>query len=229
MKRPLHRGWRLFGLLWLLAFPSTALGHQLDEYVQATLVSIVPGDIRLEINLTPGIAVADEVIALIDIDHDGVIQPQEANAYGDLLAQDLTVRLDGGETGLKLTACNFPTPAELRTGFGIIQIEYTVDSPVFTAGRHLLALVNRHLPKASVYLFNAAKPQSGSIQIAAQTRNENQSFGEIAFTFDPPSPLPAQSAKPKGIAPLGGVVIAIAVVATTTAAAWARRKGARTS
>jgi len=62
---------RLGLLLGLVALPSSALAHQLDEYLQATLVSIEPGEIRLQINLTPGVAVAEQVLALVDRDHGG--------------------------------------------------------------------------------------------------------------------------------------------------------------
>jgi hypothetical protein len=45
---------------------------------------------------------------------------------------------------------------------------------------------NRHLPAVSVYLLNAALPKSGSLEILAQKRNDNQSAGEIEFAFHPP-------------------------------------------
>ena len=64
---------RLALLLALLAFPSAVFAHRDDEYLQATLVAIEPSGIRLQINLTPGVDVAEQVLALIDRDQDGVI------------------------------------------------------------------------------------------------------------------------------------------------------------
>ncbi|HEY1233474.1 MAG TPA: hypothetical protein VGH22_08860 [Candidatus Binatia bacterium] len=55
--------YRLSLLVALLAVPSTVFAHRDDEYLQATLVAIEPSGIRLQINLTPGIAVAERVIA----------------------------------------------------------------------------------------------------------------------------------------------------------------------
>ena len=150
---------RLSLLLALLAFPSTAFAHRLDEYLQATLVAIEPGGFRLQINLTPGVAVAEQVLALIDRDRDGVISPNEAATYAELLKRDLIVRLDQRKVELKLTASNFPPPDELRTGWGIIQMEFSTTAGPLTAGAHRLTLENRHLPTVSVYLFNAALPQ----------------------------------------------------------------------
>src|SRR5579862_2598883 len=72
---------RLCMLLGVIAFSSTALAHRLDEYLQATLVTIDPVEIRFQINLTPGVEVADEVLDQVDRDHDGVISTNEASAY----------------------------------------------------------------------------------------------------------------------------------------------------
>jgi hypothetical protein len=168
-------------LLAFLALPSAVLGHRLDEYLQATLVVIGTEGIRLDINLTPGVAVANQVIALIDSDRDGLISTNEAAAYAEMLKRDLTVQVDQDIAGLKLTALNFPAPAELRDGSGIIQMEFSVTTGPLAAGAHKLTLLNRHLPKLSVYLFNAALPKSASIRIASQKRNDNQSVGQIEF------------------------------------------------
>jgi hypothetical protein len=182
-------------LLVFLAGPPTVLAHRLDQYLQATLVAIEPDGVRLEINLTPGVAIADQVLALIDRDRDGVISTNEARAYADLLKRDLVVQLDQRNVGLKLTAFNFPAPAELRTGLGIIQLEFSAATGSLPAGGHKLTVLNRHLPVSSVYLFNAALPRSGSVQITRQKRNEDQSLGEIEFNFD----RPANSSKSFGI------------------------------
>ena len=171
-------------LLVLAALPFTGQAHRLDEYLQATIVAIDPTEIRLQMNLTPGVEVADQVLARIDRDHDGVISTKEANAYSRSLARDMTLRLDHHKLPLKITRVNFPQLTELRTGWGIIQIELCATVRPLAAGPHRLTLQNRHLPGISVFLFNAAQPKSASVRITAQKRNENQSSGEIEFTVD---------------------------------------------
>jgi hypothetical protein len=204
-------------LIALLALPSTAHAHRLDEYLQATLVPIEPGDIRLQMNFTPGVAVAEPIIALIDRDRDGVISPDEAAAYAESLKHDLTVRLDGRDVELNLTASNFPAIPELRSGSGIIQIEFAVHPGPIAAGAHRLSLQNRHLPPVSAYLFNAARPRSGSVHITRQTRNDNQSVGDTAFTVDgPPKPSGAVAL----IASLAALLVAV------FAGMWRARKSA---
>ena len=185
---------RLALLLALLAFPSTVSAHRDDQYLQATLVAIEPNGVRLQINLTPGIAVAEQVIAQIDRDRDGAISKNEAAAYAKLLKGDLTLRMDGRDLDLKLVASEFVPPAELRTGSGVIQMEFSAISDALAAGPHRLTLENRHLTKMSVYLINAAQPRFATVQITRQKRNANQSAGEIDFTYHPLRPKIAGSA-----------------------------------
>ena len=168
-------------LLALLALPSAVFAHRDDQYLQATLVAIEPSGVRLQINLTPGVAVVEQVIAEIDRDHDGAISQNEAAAYAELLKRDLALRVDGRKLDLKLTASEFNAPAELRTGSGIIQMEFSAISGPLAAGPHKLTLQNRHLTAISVYLVNAAQPRIATVQITRQKRNQNQSAGEIEF------------------------------------------------
>jgi hypothetical protein len=184
---PLHRLPLI--VVALAAIPPAAYGHVLDEYLQSTLVAIEPGDIRLKINLTPGIEIADKVLSQIDHNDDGVICSDESAAYADMLKRDLTVRLDGRDAQLELTASNIPKVAELRTGQGIIQMEFSITPCSFSGGNHRLTFVNRHFDSLGVYLFNAARSPSGSIRIARQYRNTNQSQGEIEFDYELPSSL----------------------------------------
>jgi polyphosphate kinase len=184
---------RLPLLLVLLAVPSAVFAHRDDQYLQATLVAIEPSGVRLQINLTPGMAVAEQMIALIDRDRDGAISKNEAAAYAESLKRDLTLRVDGRKLELKLTESEFVAPEELRTGSGIIQMEFSATPGALAAGAHRLTLDNRHLTTISVYLINAVRPRFGSIQITRQKRNDNQSLGEIEFSFHPLHPKIAVS------------------------------------
>jgi hypothetical protein len=148
-------------------------------------VAIEPSGVRLQINFMPGVAVAEQVIAEIDHDRDGAISTNEAAAYAELLKRDLTLRMDGRNLEVKLTASEFVPPAELRTGAGTIQMELSAIVSPLAAGPHRLTFENRHLTAMSVYLINAAQPRFATVQITRQRRNKNQSAGEIEFTFNP--------------------------------------------
>jgi len=170
-------------LLLLLAFPSQGFAHRLDEYLQATLVAIEPEAIRLQINLTPGVEVVEKVLALIDPNKDGVISTKEGAAYAELLKRDLAAKLDGRKLEIQVISWSFPSLAELGAGTGVIEIEFLAKTAPLATGSHKFTMENRHLPKLSVFLFNAARPTTDSIAITQQKRNKTQSKGEINFTI----------------------------------------------
>jgi polyphosphate kinase len=172
-------------LLAFLAFPSAVRAHRLDEYLQATLVAIEPNLVRLQINLTPGVSVADQILARIDRDGDANISKKEAAAYAETLKRDLTLHLDGRKLILKLSDTAFPTIAELRAGSGIIQLEFAAMLGALTTGPHKLEFANRHMLSVSVYLINATHPNSSRIKINSQNRTPIQDTGTIEFTLLP--------------------------------------------
>ena len=202
-------------VLALATIPPAAFGHVLDEYLQSTLVAIEPGDIRLKINLTPGVEIAEKVLNQIDLNGDVSISSDESAAYAEMLKRDLTVRLDGGDTRLQLSASNIPELAQLRTGHGIIQMEFSVTPSSFAGGNHRLTFENRHFDSLGVYLVNATRPQSASIRIARQNRNVSQSRGEIEFAYDVPRSLSLRTT---------GILASIAVVLVGLLAALRRIK-----
>ncbi len=187
MGKKIRNFFRCLPWLALLTSPIRAAAHQVDECLQAVLVAVEPGKIRLQMNLTPGTAVAGKMLDLIDRNHDGVISSNEAVTYAELLRRNLVARLDGRDLELKTEAVNFPELEELRTGWGIIQVEYSAAVAVLASGPHQFSLENRHQPVPSVYLFNAAVPETPYLKITGQKRNQNQSSGEIAFDFAPPA------------------------------------------
>lgn len=156
----------------LLAAPSQA--HRLDEYLQATRITVEPDRIALQVRLTPGMSLADEVIALIDRDRDGRVAPAEARAYGASVLGDLVLRVDGRPLRLTLDQVRVPSLPEMRDGMASTIIEASTAVPFETSGRHVLRYRNDHQPVSSVYLANAMMPDSGAITIAGQGRDRQQ-------------------------------------------------------
>jgi hypothetical protein len=98
-------------------------------------------------------------------------------------------------------------------------MEFSARPGRFAAGAHKLTLENRHLTGASVYLFNAAQPASGSIRISKQIRDENQSAGGIEFVFQ----RPQNSSR----AMIGLIALLLVLVVSVSAGAQRKREGAR--
>src|SRR5918997_5333339 len=110
----------------VLALLPSLVAHRLDEYLQATVAMIEPDRIRLRIKLTPGVDVADQVLAKIDLNRDAIISANEAATYAESLRRDLVVRLDQSDAGLEVAALSFAEADELRPGRGTSQIEFAV-------------------------------------------------------------------------------------------------------
>jgi hypothetical protein len=167
------------GLLALLgAGPAGA--HRIDEYLQATMVSVEHEQVRASMRLVPGMATAPAIIAAIDSNGDGAISPDEQRAYAGAVLGDLAVTLDGVHLQPQLATLEFPSLPELRDGLGEIRIAFTVALPA-AGSRHKLILENHHRAQGSVYLMNAVLPRDPAIRIAAQTRNPDQSRYELDF------------------------------------------------
>ena len=57
----------------LLALPTLASAHILDEYEQATRIALTADHVTLKVRLTAGVEIASQVFALIDTNKDGQI------------------------------------------------------------------------------------------------------------------------------------------------------------
>jgi hypothetical protein len=157
-----------------------ASAHRIDEYLQATILSLGTNRLQGSMRLIPGILVSPLVIAAIDSNGDGVFSESEERAYAQRVLGDLSITVDGESIQPKLFSMSFPRPEQMREGLGEIQIEYTADFPYGGANRTLV-LSNHHLNRSSVYLMNVAVPQDRNIRIMAQKRNEQQSLYEVDY------------------------------------------------
>ena len=81
--------------------------HRRDEYLQAARVSIEPEAVHLELDLTPGIALADGIIADIDRNRDGSLSQDEQQAYAALVVRELTLAADGAPVRAELARAGF--------------------------------------------------------------------------------------------------------------------------
>ena len=177
----------LLGCL-LLALATDALAHRLDEYLQAVRVAVATNRIELSIDLTPGVAVAGQVLAVIDPDLDGRFSEEERAAYAQRVLKDIRIELDAKVIALRVVGTTFPTRREITGGLGVIHIKATASVGPLAPGQHALSLTNAHLPAISVYLVNALVPKNPAIQITKQTRDELQKSYRLEFRMSPSPP-----------------------------------------
>jgi len=167
--------------VWL-ATPAPAGAHRLDEYLQATRLSIDVERVRLEIDLTAGVAVAPEVFASIDTNRDGQISDAEGDAYARQMLRSVVLSVDGRPTPVTLIEIRFPQFREMSLGVGTIQVRAAANVSATGAGRHQISYLNTHRSEGSVYLVNALVPADPRIQIAGQQRDPAQHRLTLDYT-----------------------------------------------
>jgi hypothetical protein len=164
----------------LLALATPASPHRLDEYLQATILSVEKDHVQAFVRLIPGVAVSSIVISSIDTNADGVISETERRAYAERVLRDLSLTIDGTRLSPRLISVDFPGAEQLKEGLGEIQIEFRADLPHSGPNRRLI-FENHHQSGISAYLVNCLVPRDRNIQITAQNRNERQSFYQVDY------------------------------------------------
>ena len=162
---------KLIIFLALSALAQTSFAHRLNEYLQATTISLAPGKIQLEITLTPGVDVVTTLLKAFD----------DQQAYATKLAHDLSLTLDGQKADLQLVSYSFPTVEALQKGTGDIIIEFAANIGNERQTHHL-ELKNNHYSTIAVYLVNCLMPADPTTHVDHQTRNNDQSFYQLDFT-----------------------------------------------
>jgi len=164
----------------LLLVGTPAAAHRLDEYLQATTISVEKDRVQAQIRLTPGVAVFPMVLARIDTDADGVISEAEQRTYAERVLRDLSLTIDGDHLRLRLVSLKFAKTEEMRKGRGDIELEFNADVPRGGPNRRLI-FKNRHQRRIAAYLVNCLVPRDPDIRVTAQNRNYQQSFYQLDY------------------------------------------------
>ena len=205
-KTPLKSSLAAAGAILFLAVTS-ASAHRLDEYLQATTISVDKDRVQAQIRLTPGVAVFSTVLATIDTNADGVISEAEQRAYAERVLGDLSLTIDGDRLQLRLVSLKFAKIEEMREGGGEIYLEFDADVSSGGTNRKLI-FESRHQSRISAYLVNCLVPRDPGIRITAQNRNYDQSFYQLEYLQDDARSSPQSFASWSGsLAWLGAVGI----------------------
>jgi hypothetical protein len=159
--------------VWLAIAPPAG-AHRVDEYLQATRLSIDVDRVDLEIDLTPGVALASNVFGWIDTNRDGTISDGEGEEYARQVLRSVVLKVDGWPVPITLLETSFPQFREMSLGVGTIRLRATAKVPAAYTGHHQVSFLNTHRPESSVYLVNALVPVNPRIQLADQQRDSAQ-------------------------------------------------------
>lgn len=134
-----------FAAYLLSPLQSTTSAHPLDEFYQATFITLASNRVNLIVEQYPGILVAPKITALIDTNGDELISEAERQTYVSLFLTDVTFEVDGVPTPLQITALEFPTVLDLRAGIGVIRFYLSADLPANHRGDHALFYENNYM------------------------------------------------------------------------------------
>ena len=169
--------------LTLIAASVPLSAHRKGEYLQAARLAIDPGVVQIELDLTPGIAVADDVLRSIDLDRNGVVSPAEAEAYLGTVMRGLRLDVDRQPLAPRVVQHEFPSSEAVRHGEGTIRLRIAAPLPPLAAGVHQLHYGNAHRPDIGAYLANALVPASDSVAVTDQQRDVDQRELRVNYTL----------------------------------------------
>ncbi len=170
----------IFGLV-LLAGGPPAFAHQVDEYLQTAFISLSKDSVRVEMFLTPGVAVLPTVLAALDPKGEGVISDAEQRTYAGQVVRDLSASVNGEELRPRLISANFPSFDDMKAGLGTIHLELKIDLPPSRSRRHL-TWENHHQSPISAYQVNCLMPADPAIAVVSDHRNYSQSRYEVEYS-----------------------------------------------
>jgi hypothetical protein len=159
--------------------------HRSDEYLQAARLAISPSRVDLQLDLTPGIAVADRILNEIDQNHDSALSPAEQARYVDRVLEALALDIDRHPLDLQLVSSTFPAADALKRGEGTIAIHATAALPPLPNGLRRLSFRNSHHSDIGVYLANVLVPDSDRVFIDEQRRDVDQHNLTVEYTLHP--------------------------------------------
>src|SRR4051812_38405467 len=120
---------RKLSAILLLSLGSPVFAHRLDEYLQATLISIDKDHVGLFMRLIPGVAVSSSVLATMHTQAGNVISDLEQRAYAEQVLRDVVLSIDNTRLTPRLVSVSFPTIEAIKEGTGEVQLELNADLP----------------------------------------------------------------------------------------------------
>src|SRR3954447_18778433 len=126
-----------------------ALAHPLDVYLQATYITVAPAQIVVELDLSPGVLVAPQVLPQLDTDGNGQISDIEGKTYVDAMLRNVVLQVDGKQQTLSITKVEMPEYLTIQAGYGTIRLFTAAALADGMTGTHQIFYKNNNAPTGS--------------------------------------------------------------------------------
>lgn len=161
-------------LFALLVAAISASAHRTSGLLQASLVEVLPTQVRIEVTLTPGIDIAPEIIALLDLNRDGEFSEIESEAWSELFMAKQNVTVDGQSLPLTLQSVRTSPLSEMTSGHAEIVMCFTGALGKLATRSRTIVCVNRYEPIPCAYQCNGLVPKAPGVRINSHRRDARQ-------------------------------------------------------
>ncbi len=142
----------------LLGRVETAWADPHHELRQSIWITPFADRVSIEVELYPGLLVAEEFVAALDADGDGMISEDEALAYvRGLVGSSMHARFGASEVTLRLERVRCAPFEALRASDGTLVFELSADAPS-TDGVREVAVSYSHAPAHSTVQLSVTLP-----------------------------------------------------------------------
>jgi len=162
---------RFWCALLLAGASAAASAHPVDELVQGSYLTLVPGGVRLELELTPGTQVAHHLLPALDTNRDRRISDAEARAFAQKALGQMTLVLDGHPVAWRLQKVAAPDYRTFRLG-GVLKVYALAPRPE-RAGPRLLRFANLYDPLPSRCIANIFLQPRGAWRVTGQAHSND--------------------------------------------------------
>lgn len=148
----------LLGLVILVVSGATAANaHPVDVYEQSSYLIFTADEVFIEITMTAGVEIGQDVLADVDTDGDSVISEAEGDTYTAQVIEAIQLSSKGGLLALTLVDDAYPTPSALASGTDSIRLLLSAPLPATRSGDYPLYYQNAFAPAGyeHTYLVNA--------------------------------------------------------------------------
>ena len=169
------RGAALSLIILILFLPADAArADPPDMYAQNQSITLQPDGLNVDWKIAPGPVIADATWQAADLNGDGVISQQEAEAWTIPFTAGFSINIDGNPiNSIQTESVRWPASVDsLRTGQDAIEIQLLVKWPNGLTGKHSIQINNSYLESNSLNSLSLTGEQGFSFDQPNQDNNK---------------------------------------------------------